>query len=199
MPGMDGLELLAAVRSESPSLPFILFTGKRSGEITSEAIAAGVTDYLLKGTGLEQYELLASRIELAISWYRATFGRRTFRRAVENASDSIFLTDCDGTIEYANPAFERMTGFSREDAIGRTPRLFQSGVHDAAFYEGLWNTILAGDIWRNEIVNVRKDGERFRVEQTIVPVTDESGTVVRFVSVNTELSTDAASLVDPPG
>ncbi len=71
MPGMDGLEFLEAVRDREPKLPFILFTGKGSEDIASEAISAGVTDYLQKGVGTGQYELLANRIENAVSQYRA--------------------------------------------------------------------------------------------------------------------------------
>lgn len=113
---------------------------------------------------------------------------RTFEKAVESAGSSIYVTDTDGTIEHVNPAFEANTGYAREEAVGERPSILKSGEHGEDFYEELWETILAGDVWESEIVNERKDGERFVVNQTIAPVLDENGDVERFVAVNNEIT-----------
>ncbi|MFW5919455.1 MAG: response regulator [Halanaeroarchaeum sp.] len=89
MPGMDGLALLEAVRGIDPDLPFVLFTGKGSEEIASEAITAGVTDYLQKGTGGERYEILANRVENAVSQFRAERDARNHARVNDVLRDTI--------------------------------------------------------------------------------------------------------------
>jgi PAS domain S-box-containing protein len=112
----------------------------------------------------------------------------TFREAVESTGHAIYWTDTTGTIEYVNPAFEAQTGYTADEAIGQNARLLQSGVHDDTFYETLWDTILNGDVWEGEIINERKDGTRYTVKQTISPIMDESGEIVRFVAINEDIT-----------
>ncbi|AFK20100.1 PAS domain S-box protein [Haloferax mediterranei ATCC 33500] len=113
---------------------------------------------------------------------------RAFREAVEQAGHSIYMTDPDGTIEYVNPAFESITGYSEEDACGETPRLFSSNEHDDDFYADLWETIKSGDVWQGEVTNQRKNGDQYVVNQTIAPVKDENGDIERFVAVNADIT-----------
>ncbi|WP_435069398.1 PAS domain S-box protein [Haloplanus sp. C73] len=110
-----------------------------------------------------------------------------FRSAVEHAGHSVLITDTDGVIEYVNDAFESMSGYSAAEAIGRTPALLNSGEHDEAFYSDLWETILDGDVWQGEVVNERKDGTRYVVDQTIAPITDD-GEYSGFVAINRDVS-----------
>jgi PAS domain S-box-containing protein len=117
----------------------------------------------------------------------ADLGRRLFREAVEASGHSVYFTDRNGVIQYVNPAFEEMTGYSAEEAVGRTPRILKSGEHDEAFYEELWETILAGDVWRNELINRRQSGERYVVDQTIAPVEDD-GEITHFVAINVDIT-----------
>lgn len=358
MPEMNGIELLQEIRTYRPNLPFILFTGKGSEEIASEAISAGVSDYLQKQAGTEQFELLGTRIENLVSRYwaeasletrisqqrtlaeigrcaietselddflstvmelvadtvdtefakilryrsskndlilhagngwqnelvgaatvragsdsQAGFTLRTeepivvddlreeerfsapqllidhdilsgisvvigdpetpwgvlgihsteprtfseddiafvqtvahlvtghigglheqqpegklFQKAAEATGHSIYWTDPNGIIQYVNPAFEQITGYSAEQAIGLTPRILKSGEHGRDFYEDLWSTIKSGNTWRNEITNRKASGERYVVDQTIAPVRDDSGDIRRFVAVNHDIS-----------
>ena len=113
---------------------------------------------------------------------------RKFEKAVEHSGHSVFITDRDGIIRYVNPTFEEITGYSPDEICGRTPRVLKSGEHDPEFYEKMWETILSGDVWESDIVNERKDGERFVVNQTIAPITDEEGTIQHFVSVHKDIS-----------
>jgi PAS domain S-box-containing protein len=113
---------------------------------------------------------------------------RSFRQAVEQAGHVIMITDTDGAIEYVNPEFESVTGYTRSEVIGETPAILNSGEHDEKCYQDLWETIRDGEIWEGELVNQRKDGERYHVEQTIAPIADESGTIERFVAVNTDIT-----------
>lgn len=113
---------------------------------------------------------------------------RSFRQAVEHAGHVIMITDTDGRVEYVNPAFESVTGYSKEDALGETPAILNSGEHDDACYRELWETITDGQVWEGELINQRKGGEQYHIEQTIAPITDEMGTIERFVAVNTDIT-----------
>jgi len=111
-----------------------------------------------------------------------------FRKAVEEAGHAITVTDTDGTIEYVNPAFESITGYTQAEAIGETPAILKSGVHDADFYQELWTTILAGETWHGELINEDKSGDRFVIDQTISPLTDDTGGVTHFVAINRDIT-----------
>lgn len=113
---------------------------------------------------------------------------RSFKNAVEHAGHAICLTDEDGTILYVNPAFEEITGYSSEEALGRNPRILKSGEHEEEFYEDLWDTITSGEVWKSEIVNERKDGEHYTVHQTIAPIENDDGEIERFVAVNSDIT-----------
>jgi len=104
-------------------------------------------------------------------------------RAVEQTADTVVITDRQGLIEYVNPAFETTTGYTRDEAVGRTPRILKSGFHDEQFYRQLWKGLLAGKPYLGTIVNRKKSGEYYWAEQTITPVKDDGGQNTHFVSV----------------
>ncbi|MGO9775471.1 MAG: SpoIIE family protein phosphatase [Terracidiphilus sp.] len=104
-------------------------------------------------------------------------------RAVEQTADSIVITDRHGTIEYVNPAFEIITGYSSLEVVGKTPSVLKSNLHDRAFYNLLWDQILQGEDFRGTLVDRKKSGELYWVEQTISPITDSSGVISHYVSV----------------
>ncbi|WP_251328153.1 PAS domain-containing sensor histidine kinase [Haloplanus pelagicus] len=112
-----------------------------------------------------------------------------FERAVEAAGHAIFITDFGGRIVYVNPAFETVTGYTADAAVGETPDLLNSGHHDADYFRRLWETIVAGEVWQEEIVNRRADGERYIANQTIAPIgDDEDGTITHFVAIQTDIT-----------
>ncbi|MFA1610900.1 PAS domain S-box protein [Halobellus rubicundus] len=306
LPETDGLAFLERVRDAHPDLPVVLLAADGSESLASDAIAAGVTDYVPRGDGA--IDRLADRIPEAVARYRETrrastrerlidaadagtfraapdgrildaddelaglsgadsaadlVGRsigdlcpetvicdrldddetafseeavpfrtldgderwaaltvcrtetpegvrieglvrdvtarrerdrdlRLFREAIEASGHSVYFTDRDGTITYVNPAFEATTGYAASEAIGQTPRILKSEVHDRDFYERLWDTILSGDVWRNEIVNKTKSGRQYVVDQTIAPVEGDSGKIERFVAVNADITQQKA-------
>lgn len=108
--------------------------------------------------------------------------------AIEQTADAVMITDTSGVIEYVNPAFEAVTGFTRDEALGNTPRFINSGRHDKAFYEALWNTILDGKVFREVFINRRKDGSLYYEEKTITPQKDEHGRVVSFISTGKDIT-----------
>jgi PAS domain S-box-containing protein len=113
---------------------------------------------------------------------------RQFQQAVESSGRPFYFTDRDGVIEYVNPAFEATTGYTAEEVIGESPQILKSGEHDESFYEDLWETLLDGETWHGEVINQRKNGERFILDQTIAPVTDETGEIVHFVATSNEIT-----------
>lgn len=110
-----------------------------------------------------------------------------FERAVETAGQAVFLANADGEITYVNPAFEEITGYEAREAIGRTPRLLKSEETDEGFYEDLWGTVTAGEVWEGTLVNRRKSGELYYAHQTIAPVVVD-GEVDEFVAVQTDVT-----------
>ncbi len=109
--------------------------------------------------------------------------------AVEQTADAVLITDRAGVIQYVNPAFETVTGYSRTDAVGQTPRLLKSGKQDAEYYKALWSTLLRGETFKATLVNRKKSGEHFWTEQTINPMTDhDSGEITHFVSVMRDMT-----------
>ncbi len=109
-------------------------------------------------------------------------------KAVEQAGEAVIVTDHAGAIQYVNPAFEAMTGYSHEEVPGKTPRLLKSGKQDQAFYRDLWETIRGGRIWHGRMVNRRKDGTLFTDESTISPVKDGSGKIINYVAVKRDIT-----------
>ena len=108
--------------------------------------------------------------------------------AVEQAAEAIVITDPQGIILYANPAFAKTTGYTVAEAIGLNPNVLKSGKHDAEFYRRLWATIQRGETWRGHFINQRKDGTLFDEDATISPVRDAGGTIVNYVAVKRDVT-----------
>ncbi len=108
--------------------------------------------------------------------------------AVEQAGETIVVTDPLGTIEYVNPAFEATTGYTYAEAIGKNLSILKSGIHGRAFYEEMWDTISGGAVWRGRLTNRRKDGTLYEETATISPIKDETGRIVNYVAVKRDVT-----------
>jgi two-component system, cell cycle sensor histidine kinase and response regulator CckA len=108
--------------------------------------------------------------------------------AIDQAGETIFITDVGGVIQYVNPAFERTTGFTREEALGQTPGILKSGRHTDAFYKELWKTLMGGKVWVGRFTNKKKDGTLFEEDAVISPVLDPQGRISQFVAVKRDVS-----------
>ncbi|MBU0559105.1 MAG: PAS domain S-box protein, partial [Bacteroidetes bacterium] len=107
---------------------------------------------------------------------------------VEQTADCVVITDKNGIIQYVNEAFVKETGYSREEAIGKTPRILSSGQHSPKFFESLWKTILSGEVFSATFINKRKDGELIYEDKTITPIKDKEGNITHFVSTAKNIS-----------
>ncbi|WP_054520051.1 PAS domain S-box protein [Halanaeroarchaeum sulfurireducens] len=112
----------------------------------------------------------------------------SFKEAAETTDVAIFWTDRDGVIQYANPAFEDQTGYAVKEAVGQKLSTLKSGSQSNAFYDDMWETLMDGETWQGEIVNERKNGDRYAVEQRVSPIVGENGHIERFVSVAVDVT-----------
>ena len=108
--------------------------------------------------------------------------------ALESAANAVVITDRAGRVEWINQAFTSLTGYLGREVLGKNPRFLNSGQHDRKFFEALWETILAGEVWRGEIYNRKKDGTVYAEEQTITPVRGTNGEITHFVAIKQDVT-----------
>ena len=195
-------DALAAIKAETEPVlfPVLLLLSERDTDLI-ETDEGGIVDNVLISTVDEivalpirqaelewRIEALLRLREQSLELRAQTEQLRRFREAVEASGHAIFVTDTDGVIEYANPAFEEITGYDRTAIVGETPNVLQSGAMSAGYYEEMWETITAGDTWTSEVVDRRKDGTPYTAYQTIAPIVDDDGDVSAFVAVQTDIS-----------
>ncbi|ATX81083.1 PAS domain S-box-containing protein [Mariprofundus ferrinatatus] len=113
---------------------------------------------------------------------------RRLSQAVEQAGESIFITDCSGIIEYVNPAFSELTGYSSDEVVGQKPKVLKSGKQQAIFYEKMWNTILSGQVWHGKMIDRKKDGSFYPAMVTISPIKNQLSETTGFVCLQQDLS-----------
>jgi len=116
--------------------------------------------------------------------------QRRLATAVEQSAESIVITDVQGTILYVNPAFERTTGYSRVEALGKNPRILKTGKHNLAFYREMWAALTRGEAWRGRLINKRKDGVNFEEDVVITPIRDGAGKITNYVAVKHDVSVE---------
>ena len=111
-----------------------------------------------------------------------------FSRALNSAANAIFITDHTGRIVWLNAAFSKLTGYTPQELIGKTPAIVKSGKQSKAFYAEIWQTVLMGDVWRGTVIERRKDGVLFTVDETVTPIADEKGVLHYFLSINNDVT-----------
>ncbi len=178
--------------------------GRRLGVLSMSRHAADPRSFTEQDVALAQE--LADRAALAVDNARlfertqhelaerklAEAERERLAMAIEQAAETVIVTDPRGHIVYVNPAFEQVTGYTKAEALGQHTRILKSGKHDDALYRELWSTISSGRTWHGRLVNKRKDGQLYTEEATISPVRDESGGIVSYVAVKRDVSRDLA-------
>jgi PAS domain S-box-containing protein len=186
LPDSEGLQTLARTCAEASHAPILVLSGLRDEELAMAAVREGAQDYLVKGQ--LDGTVLRRAIHYAIERKRAEANIRWLTTAVEQSPASVFMTDIKGTIQYVNPTFTRVTGYTSAEAIGQTPRMLKSGLTPIGYYRSLWETILAGKIWRAEVQNRRKNGELYWDAVSISPIRDARGVMTHFLAVQLEVT-----------
>ncbi len=118
-------------------------------------------------------------------------GRKILQNAVENAVEMVVITDTSGNIEYVNPAFEHVTGYSRDEAIGKNTNLLKSGIQDDEFYREMWQTISAGKVWQGKLTNRKKTGDLYEESMTITPVRDAFSNIGNYVGIKRDITDES--------
>ncbi|MDV6344098.1 EAL domain-containing protein [Nitrosomonas sp. Is37] len=190
MPGFSGMRALEIVRQHDPDIPFIFISGAIGEDVAVEAMKLGAQDYVMKGNLNRLFPAVNRELQ-------ETEKRRELRQfdqllrklslAVNQTTDSIFITDPEGRIEYVNPAFEKLTGYSAEEVIGKTPAFLHSDPRDSNYLQ-LWHTVANGNVYQGTFVNRRKNGEFFYEERVITPLKDGKGNITHFVSTGRDIT-----------
>ncbi|WP_292432902.1 EAL domain-containing protein [Methylobacter sp.] len=221
MPHLSGMRALEVVRQHDLDLPFIFVSGTIGENTAVKAMKSGAQDYVMKGNLSRLMPAVARELEEAQQRRQRRQAEQRVRKlslVVEQAADSVLITDPNGLVEYVNPAFERMTGYGRDEIIGNKPSLLKSGRHDQAFYHAIWETVTKGEIFSGTLINRRKNGELFYEEKVIAPLKDEQGHVTHLVSTGRDITervkadearaqlvaileatTDLVAILDPDG
>ena len=183
------------VDTADPRLPMALEerarTGKFAGELTfvrksGEKFPVEITSQIYTD---QDGELKTSLIVRDVSERKRSEAHLQLQAtALEAAASGIVITDPAGAIQWVNPALTSLTGYTAQEVVGQNPRVLKSDQHDEAFYEQMWQTILAGQVWRGELVNRRKNGELYNEEMTITPVRADSGEITQFVAIKQDIS-----------
>ncbi|HYT90884.1 MAG TPA: PAS domain S-box protein, partial [Gemmataceae bacterium] len=188
LPDMPGLDLLQTLNREGITTPVLIVTGVGTEQLAAQYLRAGVIDYLKKDPALGFLGELPKRVHEAVTRHRLQQLNRLLSAALESARDGIMITDLQGTLLHVNQALEEMTGYTRQELLGQTPRLLKSGQHPPELYADLWQTILARASWQGELVNRRKDGTLFDTWLTISPIVDGHGALTHFVGIYRDIN-----------
>jgi PAS domain S-box-containing protein len=189
-----GIQLLSRVRYHGvPPAPFIVLTENADEKMVAETIAAGASDCVDRSEmgGVNLTRTIRSTLALHSLRQEQQATEESLRklsRAVEQSADTVIITNREGVIEYVNPAFEALTGYAFAEVGGKTPRILKSGEQSPDFYHEMWKTILAGNNYRGILVNKKKNGELYYVEESISPVRDAGGKITHFISNGRDLT-----------
>jgi two-component system, cell cycle sensor histidine kinase and response regulator CckA len=175
------------------SVPFLLLTEDADEKTVAEIIQSGTWNCVAKShlDGATLVRTIRNTVALHAlqkDHLTAEESLRKLSRAVEQTADSVMITNRDGVIEYVNPAFEALTGYGRKEACGKTPRILKSGDQGPEIYQEMWKTILAGNAYRGILVNKKKNGDLYYVEESICPVRDPHGQITHFISNGRDLT-----------
>ncbi|MCA1755932.1 MAG: response regulator [Bacteroidales bacterium] len=191
MPAFDGMSALKITLASGYNIPFVMLTGSMNEETAVECMKAGANDYVIK----EHINRLPYAIIEAIENNRIRIERdqaektlRLLSRSVDQSPVSIVITDSNGMIEYVNPTFSVLTGYSFDESIGKKTNIVKSGQHPEDIYRNLWDTITQGHDWSGELINKKKDGTLYWESVMISPIFDSEGEITHFVGVKDDIT-----------
>ena len=185
--GITGLFVFTAGSTAiSTAITILMESLNRAWQMETQALSLLQQERdLLEQRVAERTQELAEASEKAV---KSSNELRKYFRAIDQSANSIVITDLDGNIEYVNPKFESVTGYSLEEVVGKNPRILKSGRQRVEFYEKLWGTITAGHVWTGVFHNKRKNGTLYWESATIAPVIDQHGVVTNYVAVKEDIT-----------
>jgi PAS domain S-box-containing protein len=185
--GAEAAALIKEFSHSSDPLPFVVLTEDADEKTVAEIIASGSWNCMPKSQldGATLVRTIHSTLALHSLQQKRQLAEETVRklsRAVEQSADTVMITNRQGVIEYVNPAFEALTGYCHEEAIGKTPYILKSDMQPPETHRRMWETITGGSIYRDILINRKKNGELYYVEESISPVRDADGQITHFIS-----------------
>jgi PAS domain S-box-containing protein len=167
-------------------------------ELAIDLLKQGATDYVLKSRlprlpievsrALREVQERKERDQAQATLRQTEELLRKVATAVEQAAEGVMITNNEGKVEYVNPAFTRISGYADGDPTGQDYAILRSGHHAQTFYDAIWRTLKAGEVWKGRLVRKKKDGSAYDVEETISPVKDSCGAVVNYVFVSRDMT-----------
>ena len=198
MPECSGRELVNMIRQDDrwAQMPILFISGEQDINSQLDAMKLGADDFLTKPVQARQLVMLvtatAKRARQNIKLnndLKSALRENKFQIETMNQHDIVSTTDISGRITIVNDKFCEISGYSREELLGQNHRVLKSGMHPDSFYADMWSTISAGEVWHGTICNLKKTGEEYWVESTIVPFLDDKGKPYKYVSARTDITT----------
>src|SRR5580704_1417408 len=187
----DAFQLLRQVRQHNSCLPVIFLSKPVNQSVLQAAIEAeschrqsqssipGASSVSLNAVDLDSADYLQQKSEETL---------RKLWRSVEQSADMVIIMDRSGVMEYVNPAFEALTGYSRHEAIGQTLGILKSEQQAGELYEEMWNTVLSGNVFRGIVMDRKKNGETLIIEKALTPLRDGNGEITHFISTGRDIT-----------
>jgi PAS domain S-box-containing protein len=191
LPDINGEESLSILRAKSNDLPFILVSSTIGEEKAVSLMRNGANDFIMK----DKLKKLVPTIERELKEYENRKQAKVehtelikLTTAVDQSPSIIVITDTDGMVEYVNPKFTEITGFTYKDVVDRNPRILKSGEMSEEEYSKIWKHITTGSVWRGEYRNRMKNGAFYWEGATIAPVFDENRKITNFLKVSQDIT-----------
>ncbi len=194
MPQVDGFETfrLLAAQATLAHIPVIFISARDDFESEMTGLSLGAVDYITKPVNVniarQRIRNLLERERLRTLVQQQAVHLRKLSVALEQGPASVVITNLEACLEYVNPRFTEVTGYSAAEVLGQNPRIWQSGFTPNATHIGMWESLSHGNCWKGELINKRKNGELYWEEAQIAPVRDERGVVTHYVAVKTDIS-----------
>lgn len=192
MPAMNGIELSKAIRNLAPETVIIATSAYSDTEFLLNAIEIGINHFVMKPLDFKRLLATINRVIDMVRLEQQVLTQAEhidkLSRAVEQSPSTVVITDRDGNIEYVNPKFSMLTGYSPEEAIGQNPRMLKSGLMDPAIFSELWETISSGREWRGEFLNRKKNGDLYWESASISPLLGASGEITNYIAVKEDIT-----------
>jgi PAS domain S-box-containing protein len=187
---LDATTLAALVEVARAARPWLGETDRRVADGSVGRIQVSVTPRRAANGTVEDFVI---NVRDVTELRRGEAERTRLATAIEQSADGIVITTAEANIEYVNPAFERISGYTREEVLGQNPRILNSGAQEAAFYEAMWTTLTSGRSFGGDLTNRAKDGSLFEVEAVISPIVDAGGKITSYVAVEHDVTSQRAA------
>ncbi len=191
MPVMDGLTMAEQIHDIDSAVPIIVMTAFEKVSLLKQAISIGVQTYLTKPVSRNELSTklinCANRLKVEYDLKKSNEALRKLEYAVTQCASAVVITDSHGVIEFVNNGYSKLTGYSTEELVGKTPRMLKSENTPTAIYASLWSDITSGQAWSGELRNRRKDGTDFWVTTIISPIY-ENGVIAHYIATQEDVT-----------